>query len=799
MSVKIESGNLVFEYDLSKGIFGIRDVESGQEIIEGATASARLGNRGGSLSTSDAISRLESTINGTLYITHNFKNRPCTLEFSVEPLEAEPGFILAVSVDNGGAADIVDVDFFPLEADRVEGGSLFGGGAGHDFRFLRAGLLTWSGGDVYSSTQKMGRNLHRFIFDACHNPTVKLPKEPGHFIGEVYSAIHDAALGGTLVAGFITTADQMSQIDFKSGDGRFHHLRAVCHAEGMPLKKGGTLASEKLLLITPSCCVSCDDDSQSDGPLYATHDRPLREYARLAAEPNQVPKSKIFPHPPVGWCSWYYYYNHMTQKVILENLEAAQSLKDRLPIELFQIDDGYEPAPGDWLECNKKFPNGLKWMNQKIREAGMQPGLWLAPFFATNRSKLFREHPDWFIHRNGKPRLTTLWPNSDTFGVTFPLDTTHPGALRWLRETFDTIVNDWDYKYLKLDFLYNASLDGERYDPSATRAQAFRRGMETIREAAGPDTYILGCGTPLAMSLGLVNGSRVSGDTGPYWHSYFLAAILGHPGAPGAFDPAFANFTRYFMNGAWGYSDPDCLMCRFEDTKLTRDEVLSHAAIVALSGGPLFISDNLAKLKADSIKLAQQLIPPLDEAAVPVDLFHNSPPAVLVKKFRKPFDNSDVVGLFNWENGDRDLKLNFSEIGLSKDTQFHVFEIWTEKYLGVHTGGITLRKIPKHASRILSIRPVSDKPQVVATTFHFTQGGVDLAAQKFQPRKKMLRFRIDARAKRDGSVFIYCPPGFSPKSCKAFDDTPTRMSQVSDTLFRISLSMKDSVEIGVQF
>ena len=50
---------------------------------------------------------------------------------------------------------------------------------------------------------------------------------------------------------------------------------------------------------------------------------------------------------------------------------------------MFQIDDGWEPKVGDWLETDaQKFPHGLKGMVEEIHAAGFQAGLWLAPFLA---------------------------------------------------------------------------------------------------------------------------------------------------------------------------------------------------------------------------------------------------------------------------------------------------------------------------------------------------------------------------------------------------------------------------------
>ena len=48
-----------------------------------------------------------------------------------------------------------------------------------------------------------------------------------------------------------------------------------------------------------------------------------------------------------GWTSWYRYYTGISETIILENLHAFQ--ERQIPLDFFQIDDGYQQAIGDWL------------------------------------------------------------------------------------------------------------------------------------------------------------------------------------------------------------------------------------------------------------------------------------------------------------------------------------------------------------------------------------------------------------------------------------------------------------------
>ena len=79
-----------------------------------------------------------------------------------------------------------------------------------------------------------------------------------------------------------------------------------------------------------------------------------------------------------------------------------------------------------------------------------------------------------------------VWDVLDT-----ALDLTVPEALEYACSVVRTASKEWGYPYLKLDFLYAAALKGCYHDPTVTRAQVLRRGMEAIREAVGQDVTIV--------------------------------------------------------------------------------------------------------------------------------------------------------------------------------------------------------------------------------------------------------------------------------------------------------------------
>jgi alpha-galactosidase len=139
---------------------------------------------------------------------------------------------------------------------------------------------------------------------------------------------------------------------------------------------------------------------------------------------------------------------------------------------------------------------------------------------------VFRQHPDWFVKDDqGRP----LPSDRVTFGgwrrgPWYVLDGTHAEVQKHLESLFRTMRNDWHCTYFKLDANFWGAIHGGRFhDPDATRVQAYRRGMEAIRRGAG-DAFLLGCNHPMWPSLGLIDGSRSSGDIKRTWPTFARTA-----------------------------------------------------------------------------------------------------------------------------------------------------------------------------------------------------------------------------------------------------------------------------------
>jgi alpha-galactosidase len=292
----------------------------------------------------------------------------------------------------------------------------------------------------------------------------------------------------------------------------------------------------------------------------------------------------------------------------LRNLEALAGLRDELPIDVVQLDDGYQRAVGDWLETNAKFPSGLERLAREIHAAGFVPGLWTAPFCAVPESRLHQDRPDWLLRHGSELHrglIHGVWARE---GWVHVLDTSREDVLEHLRAVFESLV-EMGFTYLKLDFLYVVAMQADAADPSLSRAARLRRGLEAIRRGAGDDAFLLGCGCPMGPAVGIVDGMRIGPDVAPSWE------IEGAPPIPGieATQPSTRNAVRNVLARAWMHrrlwlNDPDCLMTRSEDTRLSADERRTLAAVVAATGGMTIFSDDVPRLSEESRNLVRDTV-----------------------------------------------------------------------------------------------------------------------------------------------------------------------------------------------
>ena len=299
-----------------------------------------------------------------------------------------------------------------------------------------------------------------------------------------------------------------------------------------------------------------------------------------------------------GYTSWYNYFQKIDENIILRDLKGLSRARES--VNIFQIDDGYEPFVGDWLDYNgKDFPNGMKTIADAVHREGYLAGIWLAPFnVQRGKSRILKEHPDWLIRNpDGKPQLGCV-----AWGGAYTLDIYNPEVREHLKKVFDTVLNDWGYDMGKLDFLYSQCRTPR---DNKTRGTIMCEAMDFLRECVG-DKLILGCGVPLGPAFGVVDACRISCDVDLSYGGKFYNSMSINNELPSAQNAINNSMFRRHLNGRAFLNDPDVFFLRDHNLTFTWEQKLLLAKINNLFGRVLFVSDDAGEYSEAELEVLKE-------------------------------------------------------------------------------------------------------------------------------------------------------------------------------------------------
>ena len=188
----------------------------------------------------------------------------------------------------------------------------------------------------------------------------------------------------------------------------------------------------------------------------------------------------------VGWCSWYHYFHDVTEA----DLRANLALAGEWPFDVFQLDDGYQSAIGDWLTTNDVS------LRRSRAGGGIRPRRQVAAGPVAGplhrRPRLAGGHPApglaRAVGRAAGPLLGMYNPpwGGGLDGFMYALDTTNPDVLAHLETVASALVDaglDVPQARLHLRSVLRGSTGTTRpgHRPSAC-------GPATTRSVAGPAT-----------------------------------------------------------------------------------------------------------------------------------------------------------------------------------------------------------------------------------------------------------------------------------------------------------------------
>ncbi|MCE5270126.1 alpha-galactosidase [bacterium] len=545
-------------------------------------------------------------------------------------------------------------------------------------------------------------------------PSVEKPRPGLHLEADPFFLLRaDSASGPELLCGFITQLGCLSELDLSFGerDGRpaLDSLAARCEFGGVELPPLGERTSQWVYLRS--------------GP---DPNGLMADFAERMGSCYGVPQP---PRPsPTVFCSWYYYGPFFSEKHLDASL--AHLKKDRIPFDVYLIDDCWEQAWGDWY-ANGRWPGGMQQAAGRISALGYRPGLWTCPLLAAKDSRLAVEHPDWMLRLEDGSLF--IFPMDEH--VNFVLDPTAPGVCDFLEQTYRRLSVDYGFSYHKLDFMRAVLAEGglRFHDPRSTCLEAYRLALEAVRRGAGAGAYISVCGGHYGASLGIADSQRSGSDLVADWEDI---------------SPKFKqNLLRLWMGRLW-HIDPDAMMVRrnehrkkaggYENLALGRfsdEESRTIALNQYIVGNMVCFCEDFDSLDEDRKALYRHVIPSISTAAVALDPFEPTCPSLFLTRVTPrcggllPWITLSVV---NWTDSTQSVEVALSgEVtGSLAGTRFLVSEFFSRRVLGIYQSGqrCELGALEPHSCRLLRIAPWDgESPVLAGTDLHFSGGGVEVA------------------------------------------------------------------------
>jgi alpha-galactosidase len=164
-----------------------------------------------------------------------------------------------------------------------------------------------------------------------------------------------------------------------------------------------------------------------------------------------------------------------------DKIEAIAQEGSKLGIELFVLDDGWfgrrdrdNSSLGDWFEDRRKLPEGLADLARRVKDTGLQFGLWFEPEMVSPDSDLYRAHPDWCLHVPERRRTEAR--------DQLVLDMSRSDVRQYLYDRLSDIFSTVPITYVKWDMNRNMTEIGSAASPAERQGEVAHRYMLGLYE-----------------------------------------------------------------------------------------------------------------------------------------------------------------------------------------------------------------------------------------------------------------------------------------------------------------------------
>ena len=498
---------------------------------------------------------------------------------------------------------------------------------------------------------------------------------------------------------------------------------------------------------------------------------------------SPINKKSTFPTPPVGWMTWYAVKFDASEQKVLENAKRQA--------ELFR-DYGANTVWVDWEWYHKdmtgrredgvnslcpdpeKYPHGMKYVADKIKELGLIPSLWLGLTNEPSENEYIKKYPDMVLAEN------------KTWCGRYYYDFSNPHYLNEFLPRALSNVHKWGYEAVKFDTIpislsHHEKFRDNMYDKTLSPYDAYRQAIKRVKSELGENMYMLSCcgstNSSVLWASDVFDAARVSADVFT-WEEFCKTA-----GRVAEFYP---------LHNVQLYVDADNVVLRDEFSSY--EQAKSRLALVSLLGLPMTFGDEFSALGEDKLSLIRKTLPILDTHSL--DLARECAPesnSLITLFIDKGFEEYSVAGVFNFSDRSEHRTLSLCcELGLEAG-EYLAYDFFRDCPVEVRDGVAELDLLP-YECRVLAVRKRLGIPQILSTSRHITQGAAELNSVEYCGNE----IRISASVIKDDpyTVTLYMPDGYRFVGQAGFDRV-----EDSANLCRLSLTpaFTGEIELSVRY
>ena len=588
---------------------------------------------------------------------------------------------------------------------------------------------------------------------------------------KIFTQLYNPGSGASIHLGFLTfdRIDTEHEVWLKNNNEIV--CSSSCDFKGYMLSPGASVESEQLLLQINT---DPNDGLSRWADFVQAHYRP-----------------RIWKKTPGGWLgsSWVDPLSmERYEDIVRRNSQAVRKRLTGFDIDYIWVSIGnlQDLLPGNWLNWNRKlFPSGPQALIEYLHNLNFLLGLWIGAFWveAQLTGEIEQLHGA-FLRQEGN-LLVIKNPVWDW--LNYALDPTHPKTKAFLSHVFET-YRQCGVRYYMLDFLdaisgmtlgpiRSGSVQDLLYSPDGyyntkliPGPQAFREGLRAIREASGPDTYLLASTGPTLQCIGLVDAVRVGSDHGEGRPLQSGDAAGLYPGTFAINDPNFWNSDLQATNALASHSfmhrklflvDSGNVMTI--DKPVPVPDAQRSATLFGINGGPIMLGDDMSRMSEDRLEMVKKVFPRLPECARAIDLFETPEPdypKIFHLPIRTNWDDWELIAVFNYGNIPLRRNILLERIQVDPLQPQVVWNFWDERYLGVFSGAVPV-DVADGAVTLVRIARSRNHPWVLSTDMHVRQGQAEIESAHWDSDSLTLTVRATRPDGYQGNLFLRVPKGFA--------------------------------------